>query len=89
MLGTLLEASPLGARWPSFRDARTLITGGLRVRGWTWLMSMLWVAAGTSRLAAAQLALRSCVGRRVGCRLRALEPGRCLGNVPRERRLPL
>ena len=46
MLGTLLAASPPGARWPSFRDARALVTGGLRVRGWTWLLSMLWVTAG-------------------------------------------
>jgi len=35
-----------GRRWPSSRDARALIIGGLRVRGWTWLLSMLWVAAG-------------------------------------------
>jgi hypothetical protein len=46
MLGTLLEASPPGGRWPSFRDARALITGGLRVRGWTWSLSMQWVVAG-------------------------------------------
>jgi hypothetical protein len=46
MLGTLLEASGPGARWPSFRDARALVTGGLRVRGWTWLLSRLWVMAG-------------------------------------------
>jgi hypothetical protein len=46
MLGTLLEASPPGGRWPSFRDARALVTGGLRVRGWTWSLSMLWVVAG-------------------------------------------
>jgi len=46
MLGTLLEASKPGARWPSFRDARALMIGGLRVRGWTWLISMLWVAIG-------------------------------------------
>ena len=46
MLGTLLEASPPGRRWPTFRDTRALITGGLRVRGWTWLLSMLWVGAG-------------------------------------------
>jgi hypothetical protein len=46
MLGTLLEASPPGARWPSFRDARALVIGGARVRGWTWLISMLWVALG-------------------------------------------
>ena len=46
MLGTLLEASAPGRRWPSFRDARALVIGGLRVRGWTWLLSMVWVAAG-------------------------------------------
>jgi hypothetical protein len=46
MVGTLLEASPLGARWPSFPDARALVIGGLRVRGWTWLLSMLWVVIG-------------------------------------------
>jgi hypothetical protein len=46
MLDTLLEASPPGRRWPSFRDARALVIGGLRVRGWTWLLSMLWVGAG-------------------------------------------
>ena len=26
---------------------RALVTGGLRVRGWTWSLSMLWVVAGT------------------------------------------
>jgi hypothetical protein len=46
MLGTLLEASGPGRRWPSFRDTRALVLGGLRIRGWTWLASMLWVAAG-------------------------------------------
>jgi hypothetical protein len=46
MLSTLLEASPPGARWPAFRDARALAIGGLRVRGWTWLLSMLWVVIG-------------------------------------------
>ena len=46
MLGTLLGASPPGRRWPSFRDARALVIGGLRVRGWTWSLSMVWVAAG-------------------------------------------
>ncbi len=46
MLGTLLEASAPGRRWPSFRDARALVAGGLRVRGWVWLLSMLWVVAG-------------------------------------------
>jgi hypothetical protein len=48
MLGTLLEASPPGRRWPSFRDARSLIIRGSRVRGWVWLLSMLWVAAGVA-----------------------------------------
>ena len=33
-------------RWPSIRDARAVITAGLRVRGWVWLLSMLWVATG-------------------------------------------
>ena len=46
MLGTLLEASAPGQSWPSFRDARALAAGGLRVRGWTWSLSMLWVVAG-------------------------------------------
>ncbi len=46
MLGTLIEASPPGRRWPTFREARSLITGGFRVRGWVWLLSMLWVGAG-------------------------------------------
>jgi hypothetical protein len=46
MLGTLLAATAPGVRWPSFGDARTLLTGGLRVRGWASLLSMLWVAAG-------------------------------------------
>ena len=48
MLATLLAASPPGRRWPSFRATRALVTGGLRVRGWTWLASMLWVAGGTA-----------------------------------------
>jgi hypothetical protein len=47
MLGTMLEASGPGQSWPSLRDARALVTGGLRVRGWTWSLSMLWVVAGT------------------------------------------
>jgi len=46
MLGTLLEASPPGARWPSFGEARALVIGALRVRGRTWLLSMLWVVIG-------------------------------------------
>jgi len=47
MVGTLLEASQPGRKWPSLRDARALVIGGLRVRGWTWLLSMLWVVIGT------------------------------------------
>ena len=31
---------------PSFHRAWVLILGALRSRGWTWLLSMLWVAAG-------------------------------------------
>jgi hypothetical protein len=46
MVGTLLEASGPGQSWPSLGDARALVTGGLRVRGWTWSLSMLWVIAG-------------------------------------------
>lgn len=47
MLGTLLEASPPGRRWPSFRDARGLVIGGLRVRGVVvWCLSMLWAGLG-------------------------------------------
>jgi hypothetical protein len=46
MLDTLLAASLPGCRWPSFRDARALVIGGLRIRGWTWLASILPVVAG-------------------------------------------
>ena len=47
MLGTLLEASPPGRSWPSFRDTRSLIIGGLRVRGpLAPCLSMLWAALG-------------------------------------------
>jgi hypothetical protein len=28
------------------RDPRALVVGGLRVRGWTWLLSMLWALIG-------------------------------------------
>jgi hypothetical protein len=48
MLDTLLEVSAPGRKWPSFRDARALVIGGARVRGWTWLLSMLWVVIGAS-----------------------------------------
>jgi hypothetical protein len=57
MLGTLLEASPPGRKWPSFRDARALLIGGLRVRGWTWLLSMLWVVIGAGGALYATVAL--------------------------------
>jgi len=47
MLGALLQASPAHRRWPSFRDARGLIIGGLRVRGLVvWCLSMLWAGLG-------------------------------------------
>jgi hypothetical protein len=47
MLGTLLETSPPGGRWPSFRDTRGLIIGGLRVRGvLVWCLSILWAGLG-------------------------------------------
>ncbi len=46
MLGTLLEASLPGRSWPSVRDARALVIGGLRVRGLVWCLSMLWAVAG-------------------------------------------
>src|ERR1700722_8542657 len=48
MVGTLLEASRPGRQRPSFRDAWALVIGGLRIRGWTWLLSMLWVVAGAA-----------------------------------------
>ena len=49
MLDTLLEASPPGRRWPSFRDARSLVIGGLRVRGLLVLcLSMLWTVLGAA-----------------------------------------
>src|SRR5258708_9674839 len=40
------RAGAPGGRWPSFREARALILGGLRVRGWVWRLSMLWVVLG-------------------------------------------
>jgi PadR family transcriptional regulator PadR len=46
MLGTLLETNPPGRQWPSCRDARALILRGLRMRGWVWRLSMLWVVIG-------------------------------------------
>jgi hypothetical protein len=57
MLGTLLEASPPGRKWPSGRDTRALVIGGLRVRGWTWLLSMLWVVIGAGGAIYATVAL--------------------------------
>jgi hypothetical protein len=49
MLGTLLEASPPGRRWPSLRDARSLVIGGLRVRGLVvWCLSIPWAALGAA-----------------------------------------
>jgi DNA-binding PadR family transcriptional regulator len=46
MLGTLLGANPPGRQWPSCREARALLLGGMRVRGWVWRLSMLWVVIG-------------------------------------------
>jgi hypothetical protein len=47
MLGTLLEACPPGRSWPSSRDTRALIAGGLRVRGpLTPCLSVLWAVLG-------------------------------------------
>lgn len=40
------RAGAPGRRRPSFRVARELILGGLRVRGWIWRLSMLWVVLG-------------------------------------------
>lgn len=37
---------PPGRRWPTSRDSRVRVTGDLRVRGWTWSLSMVWLAAG-------------------------------------------
>lgn len=49
MLGTLLEASPPGRRWPSLRDARALVIGGLRIRGLLVLcLSILWTGLGAA-----------------------------------------
>src|SRR5262249_42107268 len=49
MLGTLLEAAPPGQRWPSRRDARSLVTGGLRLRGLpAWCLSILWAGLGAA-----------------------------------------
>jgi hypothetical protein len=49
MLDTLLAASPPGARWPSFRDARSLLIGGLRVRGpLAWCLSISWALLGAA-----------------------------------------
>jgi uncharacterized membrane protein YhaH (DUF805 family) len=48
-LDTLLEASAPGRRWPSVRESRALVTGGLRVRGpLTWCMSILWATLGAA-----------------------------------------
>lgn len=40
------RADALGGRWPTFRDARARIFGGLPGRGWVWWLSMLWVVMG-------------------------------------------
>jgi hypothetical protein len=49
ILDTLLEASPPGRRWPSFRDARALVMAGLRVRSaLVWCLSIVWAGLGTA-----------------------------------------
>jgi hypothetical protein len=48
MLDTLLEASPPGRSWPTLRDTRALVLGGLRVRGVAWCLSMLWAGLGAA-----------------------------------------
>jgi hypothetical protein len=49
MLGTLLAVSPPGARWPSFRDARALAIGGLRLRGpLACYLSIPWALLGAA-----------------------------------------
>jgi hypothetical protein len=40
------RADEPGSRWTSLRRTRTLIIGNLRVLGWTWLLSMVWVMIG-------------------------------------------
>jgi hypothetical protein len=40
------RAGEPGRRWPSFRVAWALILEGLRMRGWVWRLSMLWVVMG-------------------------------------------
>jgi hypothetical protein len=49
MLDTLLAVSPPGQKWPSFRDAWSLIIGGLRVRGpLAWCLSIPWALVGAT-----------------------------------------
>lgn len=49
LLDTLLAASSPGRTWPSSREARSLVTGGLRVRGLpVWCLSILWAGLGAA-----------------------------------------
>jgi hypothetical protein len=48
MLGTLLDASRPGRRWPSFRDARVLVIEGLRARGSAFFLTILWAGLGAA-----------------------------------------
>jgi hypothetical protein len=48
ILGTLAEASPPDRKWPSLRDARALVIGGLHARGRVWCLSALWVLIGAA-----------------------------------------
>ena len=49
ILDTLLECAPEGRPWPSWRDTRSLLAGGLRVRGWlTWCLTIPWAILGAA-----------------------------------------
>jgi hypothetical protein len=76
MLATLLEASPPGRRWPSFRDARALAIGSLRARGWAFFLSAAWAGAGAAGAAYIFL-LSTQVPANLACRIPcwAGEPG--------------
>ncbi len=57
LLNNLLANYSLSRTRPRFREARKIIIGGLRVRGWTWALSMLWVLIGAGGAIYAAVAL--------------------------------
>jgi hypothetical protein len=57
ILATLLQASQPGRSWPAPRDARALITGGLRVRAWRAQNPGMTASLRQAVLAGAALAL--------------------------------